>query len=54
MKQSIDGSFLRAKWEGCAIPGEVGVDLMPETMRAVMESMAADPVITKLDCSISG
>lgn len=55
LKQSIDGSFLTAKkWVHCAIPGDVGVDLMPETVRAGIESTAVNPVITKLDCSISG
>lgn len=55
LKQSIDGSFLTAKNEK-AVPsqGKWGVDPMPETMRAGMESMAVNPVITKLDCSISG
>jgi hypothetical protein len=59
LKQSINGSFLTAEKkkkerESCACPGEVGADLMPETVRAGIESMAVNPVITKLDCSISG
>lgn len=55
LKHSVDGSFLTAnKWEGCAIPGEVGVDLMPETVRAGIESTAVNLIITKLDYSISG
>lgn len=55
LKQCIDGSFLTAKNEK-AVPsqGKQGVDLRPETLRAGMESMTANPVITKLELSISG